>query len=267
MPILGRSINSSSVSFYDVILVTLFAMFTIFVTYSWEDRLSTVFASIAIFAIAIYIISAATGILSSNLDLKRPTWTIGGLIGIPTWILINLIPSSTNNLSFDTEAPLIRLFGVKFFINSTQSYIIPVYESFLLVALLVGIFMQFTGTPKSIKIFGSRRKANPLVAILFFIGGIGALMHYVVALELAGESFSFNYVMLHQFISFYIFAVAYSVFKLPGTISMHIVKNLLLYGSIPLMIFTFIIFIILDILGSKNSRSYRPALIRSAYQL
>lgn len=254
------STKSNGVNQLDILMIIVAMFFTLFITYAWEDRLSTVFFALSLVAVPLYIIATTSGFLSNQLNLKRPLWTAGGIIGIPVWILINAIPSSSYELTFSEENPLVQLFGVSFFNNATQSWIIPLYETMYLVAILVGIFIVNRQANNYSSTSWSRSKSggNGLIALILLVASVGALMHYVVALELAKTTFSFNYIMLHQFISFYIFALSFAFGGLPFAGAMHAVKNLLVYGTVDYIVITFGLFILLDLIALRQPKSNSP---------
>lgn len=263
MPLVSSNRNNASgVSFVDVIIVTVMFLITLIISYSWESRLAYIFFGFSIAGLVIYLLSASTGLMSSLLNLKVPTWTISAALSAPIWIILSKIPSATSELKFSENA-LVRLFGAEFFNGITQGWVVPFFESLFLVVILVGIMVRFkdSGVDKPGYSFTrNKTKKNGFAWLGIMISAVGALLHYVIILEMMGGSFTFGYLMLHQFISFYIFVLFFFIFKAPGAVAPHLLKNLIVYGGLPGLVAAFVIFIALDLIALRSGGSARSTL-------
>ena len=68
---------------------------------------------------------------------------------------------------------------------------------------------------------GAGASGSTRVLIALFIGFIGGIVHYSIGLILSTQSLGFNTYLLHQFLSFFIFAVISLIVGLGGGISSH----------------------------------------------
>ncbi|MFW9872649.1 MAG: hypothetical protein ACFFG0_06060 [Candidatus Thorarchaeota archaeon] len=271
MPVLGKiKTKGAGVTLVDVLIVLFMSIFTYFVAQAWDNPLAPHFVSIGFALIPIYLIAMFTGYFKI-LKLTRPTWTVSAIISIPIWPVISRLSSSLSEQQFAENNPLVRLFGVSFFNNAIQSFIVPFYETIILVGLIIGIILIFRNQnfDKSKSIIGGlrREKRSIIPILLIFLGAVGGLFHYVIAFTLSDQQqIAFNTFMAHQFISFYIFALFSLIFGLSGGIASHIIKNLLAFGTAPIILGFFILFIILDIISlfttpkAQSSRSIKATI-------
>jgi len=267
MPDLVKNKAQGAVSFTDIVLLSLFLLLTILVTYAWENRLSTVFLVFAALALVIYLFSNFTGFAGSFLDLKKPVWTISALLSIPVWIIINLIPSSPADLEFAEGNAIVQLFGQEFFNNITQVVVIGIAETIILVGFLLAVFASAQKGKQSKMQLGKKFKGKNAAWLVIFVATIGALMHYVINLQLANETFSFGFLMIHQFVSFYVFALVAVTLGLPAAISSHMVKNALVYASPGWFIALFIFFIVMDIISIRSAPNNAPKIVKSTLKI
>ena len=246
--VLMKKVGVSGANFFDVIVLTILMFITWFVTNAWENRLSAAFLAFSVFALVLYIISATTGLLGRVLDLKKPVWTLGALLSIPVWFLLSRIPSTTPTFSFEQSNVLVHLFGTTFFNIITNVVIVASIESIILVGFLVGIFLRTKTTQTDAGNMQLQRVPRAF-SLALASSIVGSLLHYVVALQLSGEQLSFGYILLHQFLSFYVFVLFFFILGLPASISSHMVKNNLAFGNTTTTVVLFAFFLLMDFLS------------------
>ena len=261
MVLVGKSTKrGSGVTIVDMLLIVFFAFFTLFVGQAWDNPLAPYFITFAFVAIPIYLIAWISGRLTI-LKITKPTWFLGAVLSIPFWLLISKVQSSTAaDQEFTGANALVRLFGQNFFNNSTQSFIVPLYETIYLIGVVVMFILLFRN-PKIDKAptvaLGLRKEKSFVVtALMFFVSGIGALFHYVIAFLLSDQQqVGFNLFLAHQFLSFYVFVLFTIVLGLSAGISSHMVKNLIVYGNVPTIIVFFAMFLLLDLISKYATSS------------
>lgn len=255
--------GKNGVNLTDLMIVFVFALFSYFITQSWTNPLADTFFTLSWIAVTIYLIASITGAMS-NLILRTPTWTITGLISLFIWNIVALIPiPSSTSQNFTETSILVKLFGVDSANFLTQVVVVGVVETIVLVGFVTVFFLRQArpNTQREIPAFNGKRdkpQGKLFFFIMIFAGLFGAVIHYNIALQLhdAGQ-LDFGFFLLHQLLSFLIFTfIAFTPLGLAGSISSHMVKNLLALSVIlpQMWIFTFGLFIFLDVISIVTAK-------------
>jgi len=257
------TIYKQGVNYIDVLLVFIVGLLSLFISQSWLNPLADLFFTLTWVVVTIYVIAFATG-LFKNLMLRTPTWTLTGLISIPLWLLVALIPiPSSTSLSLDSQSALVNLFGANLVNFFTQGVYIPIIETIVVVGFIIVFFLRQNSkdTSRIISGFGKdARKEKRFGLVLIFIALFGALIHYSVGVKLLNVGIGFDFYLLHQILSWFIFAfIALSPLGLGGAIASHIVKNSLVELStgspITYLFVVFGVFVLLDIIAIRTNKN------------
>jgi len=246
--------SKSRIDVIDITFIVVMFMIGIFIANAWKDPVSLIMLTITSLILAMFFLSRLTGALGF-LEITKPFWTITAILSIFIWTLVFMfLPaagvSTASGLATDviTQNTLDFFLPAEISVNIIQSFYIPIVES-LLVAFIVSFFAA-VGIKQS---FGSRRRANSNIVFAVIIAAVfGALIHIAIAVQLATIGvYDTSVIFGHQLLSFFIMVVI-GVFTPAGTagiIVSHVVKNLLVFGTPTVWIFSFVIFILLDILS------------------
>lgn len=258
------------VNLTDLMIVFIFALFSYFITQSWVHPLADTFFTLSWVAVTIYLIATITGAMS-NLILRTPTWTITGLISLFIWNIVALIPiSSSTSQDFAETSILIQLFGLDIANFLTNVWVVGFVETIVLVGFVTVFLLKQTkpNSPREIPAFNGKKdkpKGSIFFLIMIFAGLFGAVIHYNIALQLhdAGQ-LDFGFFLLHQLLSFLIFTfIAFTPLGLAGSISSHMVKNILALAVIlpEMWILTFGLFIFLDVISIVTAKKEKRTTI------
>lgn len=256
------TIYKQGVNYIDVLLIFIVGLLSLFISQSWLNPLADLFFTLTWVCVVIYVIAFATG-LFKNLILRTPTWTITGLLSIPLWLLVALIPiPSSTGLSLDSQSALVNLFGENLVNFFTQGIYIPIIETIVVVGFIVVFFLRQNNkdTSRIITGFGKNKQTDKRYGlVLIFIALFGALIHYSVGVKLLDVGIGFDFYLLHQILSWFIFAfIALSPLGLGGAIASHIVKNSLVEIStgspVTYLIVTFAVFVMLDVIAVRTNK-------------
>lgn len=257
---------SGGIDLVDIIFIILLFMSWVFIANAWKNPLANTMLAISSAILAFYLIAKYTGVLKF-LEITIPSWTITAIVSIPIWMISFLVLPAPGNSFAGAQ---VTENALEFFISSAsattflQGWLFPITES-LLAGILVAVFISF-GTRKGLT---EKKKKGGIIAAILLISIFMSLLHISVAASLAQAGvYSPSVLFGHQLFSFGILLIigVFTPAGIPGMISAHVAKNLLVYAgaSAGIWIGAFALFIIMDILSvvfarGKEKASYRQA--------